>query len=788
MITSDTHSLLEFDKLLNLISFSANSDISRKEILNIRPLKSRAEIEKRFGLISEIMRISQSGDSIRFEAFEDLEPFLMKLRPKDALLEPRELSAFIPVMRIASEISSQIREREDSPLLNEITGHMTGFPHIRKTLERSFDSEGNMRDEASPELADIRKRLRNQRARIQKRLADMMRGEDLSVFLQSDFVTERSGRWVIPVRMDSKGQVPGVVHDVSRTGETAFIEPLGIINLSNEFENLVADEKAEEIRILRQICSKIRDDADGIRDEFLRIVRLDILNSVAGFSGMLKMEIPQLNDERTINLSGARHPLLMHEFLKNNGYEKVVPLDVRLGRDNSVMVITGSNAGGKTVAIKTIGLLIVMALSGMPLPANSASSLPFIGSILIDIGDEQSIENNLSTFSAHVSNIAEILKTAGPDALVLMDELGTGTDPDEGAALSCIILEELKKSGALVFATTHLAAIKGFVHRTESMVNAAMEFDLRTLSPLYRLRVGEPGQSHALEIAERYGLPESMIASARKMLGGVRVGLDDLIAELNEKRLYYENEIEVVSRLKQEAAEKESRLSVMLAEADRKYKEVTAKAYKDALEIVYETRRQMHALIEELKRKERPERKEVLKKVQEKVDALSEKASGHQSDSGDYAALPDIKEGDVVFVRPLGYDASVVKVMLNQNRLRVRAGSVEIEVPAADISPKRGLTFSVEKRDIKDDGADDSVQSGLNLVGLRVDEAMSRLEPFLNHASLAGLSELKIIHGIGSGILSNAVREHLKDHPLIKKFRGGIPSEGGSGVTIVSLV
>ncbi|MEK6672938.1 MAG: endonuclease MutS2 [Nitrospirota bacterium] len=787
MITTGTLRLLEFDKLLNLISGNANSDISRKEVLNIRPLKSRAAIEMWFGLISEIMRISHCGDSLRLEAFEDLTSLLSRVRPNDAVLEPRELSAFIPVMRIASEMSAQIREREDSPLLNEITAQMTGFPHIRKALERSFDGEGNMRDEASPELADIRKKIRSMRSRIQKRLGEMMRDENLSVFIQADFVTERSGRWVIPVRMDSKGQVPGVVHDVSRTGETAFIEPLSIIGLSNELENLVADERSEEIRILKRICSKIRDVTDGIREEFMHIVHIDVLNSVAGFSGVLKMETPQLNDDRTINLSGARHPLLMHESLRKNGYEKVVPLDVRLGGDNSVMVITGSNAGGKTVAIKTIGLLIVMALSGMPLPASSSSSLPFVGSILIDIGDEQSIENNLSTFSAHVSNIAEILKMADSDALVLIDELGTGTDPDEGAALSCIILEELKKSGALVFATTHLAAIKGFVHKTEAMINAAMEFDLKTLSPLYRLRVGEPGQSHALEIAERYGLPESMIASARKMLGGVRVGLDNLIADLNEKRLHYENEIREVRRLKQEVAEKESRLTLMLAEADKKYKEVTAKAHKDALEIVYETRRQMHALIDELKRKEKSDRKEVLKKVQETVEALSEKATEYQNDREVCAGLSDIKEGDVVFVRPLGYDASVVKVIRNQNRLRVRAGSVEIEVPAADISPKRGLVLSVEKRDRKDEGMDDSVQSELNIVGLRVEEAMSRLEPFLNHASLAGLSELKIIHGIGSGILSNAVREHLKGHPLIKKFRGGIPSEGGSGVTIVTL-
>jgi DNA mismatch repair protein MutS2 len=680
-----------------------------------------------------------------------------------------------------------MEERADLPLLREISDQLTGFPHILTLLTKSVDSEGTILDTASPLLAELRGRVRQLEGRVRKRLEEMTRDEKISLFLQDTFVTVRSGRWVIPVRMDSKGQVPGVVHDVSRSGETAFIEPLAIIGLSNELENLVAEQKAEEMRILRDICSRIRGVADEMGVQYGVIVHLDLLYCISQFADELKMQIPRIDDAGILHLVRARHPLLTLA-LEKTGAQRVVPLDVRLGGQDTVMVITGSNAGGKTIAIKTIGLLQLMALSGMPVPADSSSRFPLIHNLLIDIGDEQSIENSLSTFSAHVSNISGILKTADAHSLALIDELGTGTDPAEGAALACAVLKEIRSSGALLFATTHLTDIKGFVHRTEGMVNASMEFDQTSLTPLYTLREGEPGQSHALEIAKRYGLPERIIESAKGMLGGIKVEFDNLIADLNEKRLRYERGLRELDSQQKELEEKKRLLQETLSDAERHKKDLLARAYREASELIAETKRQMRAFLDEIKKTEKTKRREIIGQIETKREEVVQKL--REYDMTDYGSpsFEEIKGGDVVFVRSLGYDASVLEVDRRHKRLRVRSGGMEIEVPVSDIGYKTGKSPQVTPRTLHAERPDEIASSRINLVGARVDEALSGLEPFLNHASLAGLSEVTIIHGFGTGILARAVREHLTGHPLVKHFRSGEQSEGGAGVTVATLL
>ncbi|HXX53671.1 MAG TPA: hypothetical protein VEI28_03780, partial [Thermodesulfovibrionales bacterium] len=431
MITENALNLLEFPKLLKILSKYSHSEATDKAIEAITPLAHKEEIEKRLGQVNDIRRMSQDNDSLRLSSFSDIAPLLASLKPDGAVLDARELSLFTGFLSVLSGISSQLGGRIDLLFLKEISDRLTGFPHILTLLARSVDSEGNILDTASSLLAELRSGVRQLEGKVRKRLEEMMRDERMSHFLQDSFITERSGRWVIPVRMDSKGQVPGVVHDVSRSGETAFIEPLAIIGLSNELENLIAEQKVEEMRILRDICSKIRVVADEMSAQYSAIVHIDMLYCIAQFADELGMQTPRINGMGMIHLVGARHPLLSLA-LGRAGVQKVVPLDVRLGEENTIMVITGSNAGGKTIAIKTIGLLQLMAISGMPVPADSSSRFPLIHSLLIDIGDEQSIENNLSTFSAHVSNISGILKKADENSLVLIDELGTGTDPEEG--------------------------------------------------------------------------------------------------------------------------------------------------------------------------------------------------------------------------------------------------------------------------------------------------------------------------------------------------------------------
>jgi DNA mismatch repair protein MutS2 len=778
--------VLEFDRVLETIAGLSKSPASRKAILGLAPLGSTKEIEKRFAETGDIRRLSEEGTPLALSPFEDISGALRRVRPEEAVLEPAEIYSFSAVLGVISAVMGQLEGREDLRALRELTSGLTGFPELLAFMDRSVDGEGIVLDTASYTLSDLRADIRRLNARINRRLEEIVRGRDLGRFLQDDFITRRSGRWVIPVRMDAKGQVPGVVHDVSRTGETAFVEPIEIIGLANELENLVAEEKAEEIRILRELCRWIRAEADRIEEQFETVVYLDVLSSIAGFSDRLGARVPEINESSTLRLQGARHPLLM--LFKGSGGE-VVPLDLALGGGDRVMVITGPNAGGKTIAIKTAGLLLLMALTGIPVPARSSSSIPLVREVLLDIGDEQSIEQDLSTFSAHVSNISAILEGAGPRTLVLIDELGTGTDPREGAAIGCAVLEQLRQRGALVLATTHLIDVVGFVHRTEAMVNASMEFDAATLTPLYRLKAGEPGQSHAIETAERYGLPDSTVALARQMLGTVKVEFQNLVADLKRQRARYEEALEELTRREAALGEGEKALAERLSAAEVERKKALEEAYREARDIVLKVKRQAYEALEEVRRQRSRKALKAIEKTQEEV------AAGLAGlESAPLVSIEEISEGDVVHVRSFGVDAEVTGVDRRRGRLRVRAGQMSLDVPASDIGPGRGSKGTgpekawTGKRPRAGDsrGAEEkTVPAELNLVGLRVDEALSRLEPFLNDAYLAGHAEARVIHGLGTGALRKAVRGHLDGHPLVSGIRRGEQSEGGAGVTVV---
>jgi DNA mismatch repair protein MutS2 len=404
------------------------------------------------------------------------------------------------------------------------------------------------------------------------------------------------------------------------------------------------------------------------------------------------------------------------------------------------------------------------------------------------MGDEQSIESNLSTFSAHVTNIADVLKTADERAMVLMDELGTGTDPDEGSALACAVLKELQQRGSLVFATTHLMGIKGYVQRTPGMVNASMEFDKKTFTPLYRLRTGEPGQSHALEIASRYGLPQQVIMAAKEMLGGGAGELEDLMADLQEKRADYERLVAELSRREAELQMRERLAEQKAAEAVARQREILAGAHRESLDVITDIKRQMRAELDAIKNKEKKEILERVKKIEEKQKQVTETLACYERDEGGTLSIDDVSIGDMVYVKSLGYDGTVAAVMAKANRVKVITGSKDVLVPLSDIRIRQGKELTEKTgRTLQQAASDETVSSRINLVGMRVDEALSRLEPFLNHATLAGYQEVTIIHGIGAGILQRAVREHLEGHPLVKKYRTGEPSEGGGGVTVVML-
>lgn len=787
MITPETLKRLEFDKILAEIATQAHSDVTRGRILSTAPLNDIDLIRLVSGRIAEIRSLLAYGIALRLAPFEDIRPLLEIVRPAGAFLAPQELLFFIPVLQIFSDIARQLAPRADVPLLASLTPPLRPFPDILEPLAASIDHDGSIMDSASSALREIRRAKRSLAARIRKKIEEIVRDNNIEIFLQDDFITQRSGRWVIPVRMDSKGMVKGVVHDVSASGETAFMEPLEIIPFVNELENLSAEEKAEEIRILRQLSAWIREDAASLEGCFATLVTLDQFNSMARFAERYALETPVLNDEGGLRLAQGRHPLLLM-LQRQGGLSRVEPLDLEMAEESRVMVITGPNAGGKTIALKTAGVLTLMAQCAIPVPANGArSTFPLLDTLLVDIGDEQSIEQSLSTFSAHVARIASILDQAGPRSLVLLDELGAGTEPQQGAAIACGVLRDLQQRGATVIATTHLSEIIGFVHRMPGMINAGMEYDAETYTPLYRLISGEPGHSHAVEIARRYGMPERVIAFAREMLGSAGEEFTSLLAELRRKRAELDEAQRVMELQREELCRRHDEVESRAAGIERARREAAERAWGDARELISATRRHMNELLEEYKR---DRRSEIIEKLRRSEAELTEQLKPRPAGEAELVALKEINTGDRVHVRSLGHDGIVLSFDPRQERARVRAGSMEVEVALGDLGAPLGRGREKARRPERGVGTIEVVGSDereLKLIGLRVDEALDILEPFLNHASLSGQREVRIVHGIGTGKLRQAVREHLARHPLVEEYRPGGPHEGRDGATIVTL-
>jgi DNA mismatch repair protein MutS2 len=789
MIVSDTLARLEFDKLLAEISRHVHSSGTAERIQCIRPLYDLQEIRTISGRVDEIRALDRSGISLALGYFEDIRPTLELLRPVGTVLAPLELHLFIPVLRLFTDLERQFSHREDIPLPRSIEPQPRSFPDILEPLVASIDADGSIMDSASKLLKETRRAKRSLAGRIRKKIEEIIRDSGIEKFLQDDFITQRSGRWVIPVRMDSKGMVKGVVHDVSSSGETAFMEPLEIIPFVNELENLTAEEKAEEIRILRQLSGWLREDAGQIAACFKTLLELDRLNSMARFAIEFDLEPATINEQGVLRLVDARHPLLLM-MQKRGMVKKVEPLGFELGgatpEADSVMVITGPNASGKTIALKTAGMLALMALSALPVPAGPISTFPLLDSLLVDIGDEQSIEQSHSTFSAHAARITDILRLSGPLSLVLLDELGAGTEPLQGAAIACGVLHELQQQGSMVIATTHLSDIIGFVHRTPGMINAGMEFDDASFTPLYRLIVGEPGQSHAVEIARRFGMPERVIAFARQMLGNAGSEFAGLLTELRQRRKEFEDlRASLQSRersLDQRSAELDTRADQVL----QIRKEAAEKGWNDAKELIAATRRRTNALLDELKREKRSEIVDQLRRVETELTEQLKPQEGRL----ELLPLKAVKKGDAVHIRSLGCDGAVLSFDVRSGKARVRAGRMELDVPLVELARLRAKGESGKSRrtaapwKVEVAGGE---ERELKLIGMRVEEALVELEPFINHAAAAGLREVRVIHGLGSGRLRDAVREELGRHPLVEGHRPGQPHEGRDGATVVAL-
>ncbi len=783
-MSNDTPRLLEFNKILDRITLFAHSPATLPLIHRLSPLGSKVEIELRLSLIEEIRTLFFSGLRLPFDPFDDIVDIINLSRAKGSLLTTDELSLLPPLLKISQRLTAIFLYRDDIPLLTEFSQDIAAFPEILEALEQIIAPDGGLLDTASNLLFTLRKNQRHLTGRIRKRLEEIVRERQVAIFLQDDFITQRNGRWVIPVRMDSKGMVPGVVHDVSRTGETAFMEPIEVIGLVNELENLSAEEKAEQLRILREITGWIREDADAILANFRAMVNLDFLNSIACFAELIDAKKPQVVDNMTLEIVAGFHPLLLL-LAKEHAVLNVVPFDLKVGEGTGIrtLLITGPNTGGKTIALKATGLLALMAQSGLPVPADRKSVFPASALITADIGDEQSIEESLSTFSAHVRKIAAILQRADERTIILLDELGTGTDPVQGGAIACATLAEFMKRGSLVLATTHLVDIVAFVQKTPEMLNAAMEFDSETLTPLFRLSMGAPGQSHALDIARRCGLPESLIVTAGSLVGKMESEFHSLLAELKEsKRVNESLHCELLNR-EEQVYGREKTIESALADLDRIRREAREKGLLEAKALVNSAKAEINRILDEAKKEKSNQSAKKITQLEAKLVTQLDELNPKK-----IIAAAVLQPGATVYVKSLGNNATVLTVDSRQQRLRLRAGSLELEVPLSAVSAAEN-----EKpgRPAKIKGTPQSRPEALqelNLIGLRVEEALVELDKFLDSCTLHALNEVRIIHGRGTGSLMRGVREYLSRSPHVEGFRSGENFEGSDGVTVVKIM
>ncbi len=771
---------LDYFKVLDLIEEFSNSEATGKAIKQIHPAISIEEAERSLKEFEDIKDYLDKGGEIFLSSFPDISDLLHRASKEGVFFEAWELTKFLKVLRVLDRLSPCIEKLLTFPNLTikikEILGNYLtlGQPYLLLKLENTVDEEGNILDTASPMLKYLRKQVKITEERIKEKLEEIINRKEINVFLQDRFITKRNDRWVIPIRMDSKGQVKGKVQDVSRSGETAFVEPEEIAALSKKLEELKLEERVEEIRILREISDEIHNISSTLEREFALLIYIDKLYAIYNFSNKFNAQIPALTKEKQIRLIEAKHPLLLLSKTQ------VEPLNLEL-KDKKVLVITGPNAGGKTVTIKTIGLLTAMAISGLPVPASASSIVPFVSSIYVDLYHEGSIEEHLSSFASHVITLREIVEEAESESLILLDEIGTNTDPEEGSALACAIIEELRDKGGFTFVTTHLSKIKLFAATEEGMEVAAMLFDERTMTPLYRLSIGSLTTSYALEVAKKYGFPEKLIKRAYELKGTEDRKLYDLMDSLERAKEQYREKIEDLEKLQRTLLVEKERLEKEFIRIEEKKKKTIEEAKTEASSLIQKIKKEINILYEEAKKADKQKLRELSRKATEIAKVFLPE---------DRKTAEEIRVGDLVKIKTLNLSGKVLTIeegraKIQTDTVQIEAGIEELEKSMSQDEAKReeiSIRKVFNKRNIEDD-----VLRKLDIRGMRVDEALSLLESFLNGLSLNEISVGVIIHGIGKGILREAVREYLRNHPAVKTFQKGKPEEGGDAVTVVEI-
>ena len=787
-ISEKTIRTLEFDKILAMLADLTCCEDARNAALQLKINTDPETVRKEIQKTADFYTVSTSYGTPTFFHLKNPSG-MMKRAAAGGTLFPGELlkiSELLRQIRLLDEWAAQNRIMPDGilPMFERLSPNK----YLEQRIESTVVSEEEIDDNASPELASIRRKKKAAQLRVREQLEKLTRSQQK--YLQDSIITMRDGRYVVPVKAEYRNEVNGLVHDTSASGSTLFIEPAAVVEANNEIRLLEGQEQDEINRILLELSGECASFSETILDSFQLAVEMNLCFCKANLGAKMNATIPKIREDGCLCLNKARHPLI--------DAKKVVPVDIRLGKDFTTLVVTGPNTGGKTVTLKTTGLLTLMAMSGLLIPAGDNSEISVFNHVLVDIGDEQSIEQSLSTFSAHMTNIVSILKQADAFSLVLLDELGSGTDPVEGAALAISILETLRKRGCRIAATTHYAELKIYALETERVENACCEFDITTLQPTYKLLIGVPGRSNAFAISSRLGVDESVINHAKELIASDSKRFEDVIDRLEEARQQLEQEKEELFRKNQELErykEDIKKLKNSLNFSKDKEMEI---AQEQAKKLIRDVQYQAAQMLEELETLKKQKDKEDFSQkvsisrsqIKGKLQKLDDIANPVKSNSKEKYILPrKLQIGDHVQLIDVGSKGVVISEADKKGRYQIQAGSMRLWTEQTNLmllNEKVKQQVGKTTRTVKSQSAR-KVQTEIDLRGLTVEEALLELDQFIDNAVMTNINVISIIHGKGTGALRTAVQNHLKRHRNIKTFRLGVYGEGESGVTIAEL-
>jgi DNA mismatch repair protein MutS2 len=776
-------SKLELDRVLQRVIRYATSEPGAEQLQQVTISTSAASIREDLARVTEMRRMLTQESDVPMHGIFPVRAALRKTTIQGTVLSPRELLQVSSTLRAGRVLRSFILGRRDLyPLLAACAAPITVDKVIEYNIEQAIDETGAVRSDASKELRSIRRAISERYDQLRKKLTGLLRGLGDQGFTQDDIITTREGRMVIPVKSEHKSRVPGFIHSASASGATVFIEPTETLELNNDIRGLQFREEREVDQILRTLTGQVAGVQEHLLESLEIIASLDVLYAKAKYSLEILGSEPQVTDHGPIRLLGARHPLL----ILNHGYDETVPLDVELGNSFNTLIISGPNAGGKSVAMKTVGLLTLMVQAGLHIPASADSTVRVFGAMFVDIGDDQSIENDLSTFSSHLRNLKEIAATADGDSLVLIDEIGSGTDPTEGGALAASFLESLTQRGALTIATTHHGALKRFAYETPSVENGAMEFDQETLTPTYRFRAGIPGSSYAVEMAQRMGFERPMVERARALMGSEQTSLERLLVEL--EAIMQRNRRDQHSLM-----EERTRVDGLIQEYDQKIAGLTDEIRRSKRQAVEEARAILanaNASIEEAVRsiREGSASKESIRAARERIHEVRDDLSSMErenSPAGAISTWEHLSVGDLVRLAEGEEIGEITDI--SPDLATVIFGHVKMKVPLENLRPSGKLPRAEKPISVAAEERPHRVARDIDLRGMTGDEAIPLVDKLIDEAVLAGLHRVDIIHGKGTGALRKRVSEFLAQHPRVSAFRPGEWNEGGLGATVVEL-